>query len=263
MAAKSAVIAPVLQPGPQAEPNLWGFLVVQTCKQHRQWQGGETDLLQQVADQLAIAVQQSELLAKVQGQFDKLTEANRALERANRRLYELNRRDELTQVANRRHFDAMLQREWKRLKRTRSPLALIMFDVDHFKQYNDRHGHPAGDVCLATIAQACDRTVKRPSDLVARYGGEEFAVILPNTGKAGALTLAEQIRTTVYDLKLVNFETETETVFVTVSLGVACLVPRAKASYQCLIDLADQALYRAKKQGRNRVVYGDLDETTG
>jgi diguanylate cyclase (GGDEF)-like protein/PAS domain S-box-containing protein len=266
MDAKSAAIAPILQPFSeessdlsQETSNLWGFLIIQTCHTYRQWKQGEAELLQQVADQLAIAVQQSELLAQVRGQSEKLTAANRALEQANRQLSELSQRDELTQVFNRRHFDAVLQREWKRLGRSGSPLALIMFDVDRFKQYNDHHGHPAGDTCLTAIAQACQQTVNRPSDVVARYGGEEFAVILPNTDAEGAMTLAEQIRAAIRNLNIVNFKTETETVYVTASLGVTSQVPSLQSSFQSLIELADQALYRAKQQGRNRVVYGEPD----
>jgi len=254
MAAKSAIIAPVLQPQAKGAPELWGFLVVQTCGDYRQWHQGEAELLQQVADQLAIAVQQSNLLAQVKQQSERLTETNRALEEANQRLNKLSRRDGLTQIANRRQFDAVLRREWKRLSRSHSPLSLIMFDVDHFKHYNDRYGHPAGDDCLRTIARTSQQVVKRPSDVVARYGGEEFAVILPNTSKAGALRIAETIRKSIRDLNLINFETDTETIYVTVSLGVACQIPTPKTSPQGLIDVADQALYRAKEEGRNRSV---------
>lgn len=255
--AKSAMVAPVLQPRPGGTPDLWGFLVIQTCKAKRQWRLEETELLQQVADQLAIAVQQSELLTAVQHQSEQLAAANQALALANQQLNDLSQRDGLTQVANRRHFDTVLKHEWKRLGRTHMPLSLIMFDVDHFKHFNDRYGHPAGDTCLVTVAQACQQIVNRPSDLVARYGGEEFAVILPNTDAAGALTIAEQIRTTIRDLNILNFETDTEPVFITVSAGIACSVPTTQTSYQGLIDIADQALYRAKQQGRNQVVYGE------
>ncbi|HZG39717.1 MAG TPA: diguanylate cyclase [Nodosilinea sp.] len=257
MAAKSAIIVPVLQPRGEGATNLWGFLIAHTCHDYRQWCCGEAELLEQVADQLAIAVQQADLLAKVQCQAERLAETNRALERANQRLRDLSRRDGLTQIANRRHFDAVLQQEWKRLARNRAPLSLIMFDVDHFKQFNDGHGHPAGDECLTTIAQASEQTVNRPTDLVARYGGEEFAVVLPNTDLAGARTIAETLRTKIRNLNIVNFETATGPVYVTVSLGVSCQIPTADTSPQDLIDSTDDALYQAKQAGRNRVICGD------
>lgn len=253
MAAKSVIVAPVLQPQAKAIASLWGFLIVQTCDSYRQWGSWETELLQQVADQLAIAVQQSSLLAKLRRQSERLAKTNRALEEANQRLDELSRQDELTQIANRRHFDTVIQREWNRLSRTQSPLALIMFDVDHFKAFNDRHGHPAGDNCLKTIAQVSQQTVNRPSDLVARYGGEEFAVVLPNTDRDGAMTIAETIRKAIQSLKIVNFETAAQTVYITVSLGVACQIAQPRTSPQSLIDSADQALYQAKQAGRNQV----------
>ncbi len=256
IAAKSAIIAPVLQSRGEAESLLWGFLIAQTCSHHRQWSAGEVELLGQVADQLAIAVQQASLLATLQCQAKRLAETNQALEQANQRLNELSRQDALTKIANRRHFDTVLQQEWKRLSRSQLPLSLIMFDVDHFKQFNDHHGHPAGDTCLTTIAQTSQRVVNRPTDLVARYGGEEFAVVLPNTDLAGALSIAETLRRSIATLNIVNFETATETVYVTVSVGVACQIPVTGMSPQHLIDIADQALYQAKQTGRNRVVWG-------
>ena len=263
MAAKSAVITPIMQSrdddphqGGSQPRDLWGFLIVQTCHTYRQWYAEDAKLLQQVTDQLAIAIQQSNLLAEVRQQSEQLARANRALEEANRQLQDINQQDSLTQLANRRHFDMVLRREWKRLGRTQLPLSLIMFDVDRFKQYNDHHGHPAGDDCLVTVAAACQNVVNRPSDVIARYGGEEFAVILPNTDHAGALNLAEQIRSAVCNLAIVNFATATETIHVTVSLGVASLIPSPEASALTLVEVADQALYQAKQQGRNRVVLG-------
>ncbi|WP_052050093.1 diguanylate cyclase domain-containing protein [Leptolyngbya sp. KIOST-1] len=252
--AKSAIVAPILQPQPQGGSNLWGFLIVQTCASPRQWESGEAELLEQVADQLAIAVQQADLLAQLQYQAQRLAETNQALARANQRLNDLSHRDQLTQIANRRYFDTVLQREWKRLSRSHSPLALIMFDVDHFKQFNDCHGHPSGDDCLITVAKTSQAVVNRPSDIVARYGGEEFAVVLPHTTLTGAATLAEAIRARIRALNIVNFQSATETVYVTVSLGVACQVPSRDLSIQTLVAAADQALYRAKQEGRDRVV---------
>ncbi len=254
IAAKSAVIAPVFQSQGEGANHLWGFLIAQTCNDYRPWNAGETQLLEQVADQLAIAVQQANLLAKPQCQAERLAETNQALERANQRLNDLSRQDALTKIANRRHFDTVLRHEWKRLSRSQSPLSLIMFDVDHFKQFNDRHGHPAGDDCLITVAQTSQRTLNRPTDLVARYGGEEFAVVLPNTDLAGAFTIAESLRRNIRDLNVMNFETAIAKVYITVSVGVACQIPTPDTLPQGLIDRADQALYRAKQAGRNCVI---------
>ncbi|MBW4483491.1 MAG: diguanylate cyclase [Tildeniella torsiva UHER 1998/13D] len=257
IAAKSAMVAPVLQSRGEGETHLWGVLIAQTCGDYRQWSAGEAELLEQVANQLAIAVQQADLLTRLQCQAERLAETNQALEQANQRLNELSRQDALTKIANRRHFDTVLHQEWKRLGRSQSPLSLVMFDVDHFKQFNDRHGHPAGDDCLTTVAQTSQQVVNRPTDLVARYGGEEFAVVLPNTHLAGALTIAETLRHSIRNLNIVNFETGTETVYVTVSIGVACQIPAPSTSPQTLIDITDRALYQAKQTGRNRVVCGD------
>ncbi|PSR16019.1 hypothetical protein C8255_20075 [filamentous cyanobacterium CCP3] len=254
MAAKSAIVVPILQPQPRGASNLWGLLIIQTCTTYRQWESGEAELLEQVADQLAIAVQQADLLAQVQCQAQQLSATNQALEQANQRLNELSHRDALTQLANRRYFDTVLQREWKQMARSRLPLSLIMFDVDYFKQFNDRHGHPAGDDCLVTVAQTSQQVINRATDVLARYGGEEFAVILPQTNLAGAASLAEAIRTSIRNLNIVNFETATETVHVTVSLGVACQIPNRNTSLQTLIAAADEALYQAKQTGRNRTV---------
>ncbi|MGG6240312.1 diguanylate cyclase domain-containing protein [Nodosilinea sp. AN01ver1] len=255
--AKSAIVVPILQPQPQGSGNLWGLLIIQTCTTYRQWEPGEAELLEQVADQLAIAVQQANLLAQVQYQAKCLSESNRALEQANQRLNDLSYRDELTQIANRRYFDIVLQREWKRMGRSHLPLSLIMFDVDYFKQFNDRYGHPAGDDCLVTVAQTSQQVINRATDVLARYGGEEFAVVLPQTDLAGASILAEAIRTSIRNLNIVNFETATETVYVTVSLGVACQIPSRNTSVQTLISTADEALYRAKQAGRNQTVCGE------
>ena len=161
--------------------------------------------------------------------------------------------DGLTLVANRRRFDGYLYREWKQGQRDQLPLSLIICDVDHFKQYNDAYGHQAGDDCLRAVAKAIEATVRRPSDLVARYGGEEFAVILPNTPAAGALQVAEAIRDKVRQLYIVHEQSQTNQ-YVTLSSGITSCVPCRDCSLKDLIELADQALYVAKRQGRDRTI---------
>ena len=186
-------------------------------------------------------------------------EAEAALQLAHERLQLVAEMDELTQVANRRRFDDRLNREWNRLRREGLPLSLIMCDVDCFKLYNDNYGHQNGDQCLRSIAGAIKRTVKRSIDLAARYGGEEFAIIMPNTNAEGALHVAEAIRLEVEQLKI-NNKASTVSPFITLSLGVACMIPGPSQSPDALIRHADNALYEAKRIGRNRTVLGKPDE---
>jgi diguanylate cyclase (GGDEF)-like protein len=165
-------------------------------------------------------------------------------------------RDGLTGLANRRSFDDTLAADWGHCLREGTPLALLLADVDHFKDYNDTFGHHRGDVCLKSVAEALMGQVFRPADLAARYGGEEFAVVMPMTGLDGALMVAERIRQAVNDLDLPP-SPASGTERVTVSVGVAAMIPTAGKSPIDLIEAADSALYRAKRGGRNRVVGGD------
>jgi diguanylate cyclase (GGDEF)-like protein len=170
-----------------------------------------------------------------------------------KKLEELAALDGLTQIANRRFFNEEFSRQWLLHLRQQRPLALVLCDVDHFKLYNDTYGHPTGDSCLKKVAGVLKASARRPSDLTARYGGEEFIVLLPETPASGAVTVAEKIRISVEQC---NIEHKASLVssHLTLSLGVAGLVPQAKMRPEVLIDLADKALYRAKEQGRNRVV---------
>jgi len=188
-----------------------------------------------------------------------LQAARRRLESANQELEKLANTDPLTQVANRRCFDRMLEGEWRRLLRESQPLSLLMLDVDHFKAYNDFYGHPEGDKCLTQVAQALTRITHRHGDCVARYGGEEFTVLLPNTNLAGAVQVAENIGQIIEELGI-RHEASPIQPTLTVTVGVACLIPSFSHSPQTLVEQADQALYQAKAQGRNRRwVYGKLE----
>ncbi|MGB3613351.1 MAG: PleD family two-component system response regulator [Elainellaceae cyanobacterium] len=175
------------------------------------------------------------------------------LERANQLLHKMAALDGLTQISNRRSFDGRLQREWQRLARESRPLALALFDVDFFKVYNDTYGHLAGDNCLRQIAAAAEQTVRRPADLVARYGGEEFALLMPNTGEAGAVAIAHQLCHAVRQLGIYHGASPMGD-HVSLSVGVASLIPTAEEPAESLINAADVALYRAKEQGRDCVV---------
>ncbi|MEW6187977.1 MAG: diguanylate cyclase [Thermodesulfobacteriota bacterium] len=160
--------------------------------------------------------------------------------------------DGLTGIANRRRFDEVLEREWRRSLREGTPLSLIMADIDHFKIFNDTYGHQAGDDCLKAVARTIAGALNRPGDTSARYGGEEFAVVLPNTEREGAGKVAEALRTQVEALKIPHMNSPVAPE-VTISLGTATCMPAPNQSPRQLIIAADRALYQAKAEGRNRV----------
>lgn len=226
------LVLPILQ-----NQQLWGFLVAQQCDQPRFWQPEEIDFLQQFTDQLAIAIQQSELYTQLQ--------------QANQQLHHLANHDQLTGIANRRYFDQHLCQEWQRLARDQLPITLIICDVDYFKRYNDTYGHPRGDSCLIRVAQILDQSVKRPADLVARYGGEEFAIILSGTDLNGAIQVIQDIQKQFQQFSLPHVSSPIAS-HITLSFGLACDYPSPGSTPEILIERADTALYRAKQDGRNR-----------
>lgn len=160
--------------------------------------------------------------------------------------------DGLTGVANRRYFDERMELEWRRSRRSGHAVSLVMVDVDYFKFFNDTYGHQAGDSCLQQVAVGIRRALSRPHDLVARYGGEEFACLLPETALAGALTLGNMIEASVRELRLTHAASAVAPV-VTVSIGVASVVPAQDTDLASLLQQADQCLYQAKRSGRARV----------
>jgi diguanylate cyclase (GGDEF)-like protein len=170
--------------------------------------------------------------------------------------------DGLTQIANRRRFDEYLSQEWRRHIRMQQPLSLLICDVDHFKLYNDRQGHQAGDECLKNVAKALNRCY-RVGDLVARYGGEEFAMVLPQTDRVGAVQVAERVRAAVAAAALPHPASPVCN-RVTVSIGVACITPppHAPSDARALIEQADRQLYQAKHLGRNQVSSEHEENTT-
>jgi diguanylate cyclase (GGDEF)-like protein/PAS domain S-box-containing protein len=179
-----------------------------------------------------------------------------ALAKANRELDRLANIDGLTQIANRRKFESSLRAEWQRLAREQLPLTMILGDIDYFKQYNDLYGHQEGDACLITIAQTLSHILNRPADMVARFGGEEFIILLPNTALEGGIQIAETIRKAIAGLRIPHQGSECSP-YVTMSLGVGSLTPSRSILPDDLVAVADKALYRAKQDGRNRVVMGD------
>jgi diguanylate cyclase (GGDEF)-like protein len=181
----------------------------------------------------------------------KLQKTQQELEVANQELERLSYYDQLTGLANRRSFDSILDRQFALSRRNKSPLSLIICDIDYFKIYNDNYGHQQGDHCLAQVANLIRGHVARPTDLACRYGGEEFTVILPDTGLQGAKQVAEKIRLGVFESGIPHAGSKVAP-SVSLSLGVATYAGQFKAPPE-VTEAADGALYRAKEQGRNRV----------
>jgi diguanylate cyclase (GGDEF)-like protein len=222
---------PIYQQG-----RLWGSLVVQSAPAEHPWANQEIETLTLIVQQLEISIQHAEL--------------HQRLKAANQELKRISNTDGLTQIANRRCFDRRLVQEWRRLNREKRSLALILCDIDHFKQFNDTYGHPIGDNCLVAVAQALQSCLKRPADLVARYGGEEFVVLLPNTELAGAIEVVEQMQGAIATLELADAPTR----HLTLSFGIYTAVPQATTEAVTALALADRALYAAKQAGRNQYV---------
>jgi diguanylate cyclase (GGDEF)-like protein/PAS domain S-box-containing protein len=222
---------------------LWGLLIAHNCSNSRQWSPWESELLKQLSTQLAIAIQQSELYQQLQ--------------QANQKLENLAMVDQLTQIANRRSFDHKLDYTWQHLLREQGYLSLLLCDIDYFKQYNDTYGHAAGDTCLTLVAQTLQQTIKRSTDLAARYGGEEFVVILPNTNSDGAAQIAQDIQEAIQKLNIPHITSAVKP-FITLSIGITTVIPIPDLFPLDLIKAADQALYQAKAQGRNRSLATDI-----
>ena len=162
--------------------------------------------------------------------------------------------DGLTQVANRRKFDTYLAYQWQEMARQQTVISVIICDIDYFKQYNDTYGHLAGDFCLQQVAKTLQSSLKRGGDLFARYGGEEFAAILPQTEENGAIQVAQRMQAAIASRRIAHRQS-TVAAYVTLSIGVACTVPCHLRSPNSLLDKADQRLYLAKQQGRNKIIH--------
>ncbi|WP_353931369.1 diguanylate cyclase [Okeanomitos corallinicola TIOX110] len=252
---RANLIVPLVKLG-----NLWGLLCVHQCSKAREWKDFEIDFVQQIANQLAIAIHQVDLFNKLQEELierkqaeAKLKQTNQELAHTTLLLEKLVNTDGLTKIANRRCFDHRLEYEWERLYREAESLSLILFDVDYFKRYNDYYGHQMGDDCLIKLAQATQSAVSRSTDLVARYGGEEFVIILPKTDLQGAITVATKIHASIKNLAIPHQASEVSDI-VTISLGISTLIPNPYSSIVDFIEQADKALYTAKQQGRNQSV---------
>ena len=191
----------------------------------------------------------------VQDDYRAAADARTELEKRAQQLERLSITDALTQVHNRQFLDRQLGIEWARAERNLNVLSLLMIDIDHFKQVNDGHGHPFGDACLQAVANALQGALQRPGDMLARYGGEEFAVLLPGIDSAGAAVVAQRLHAAVAGI---HIEHDGRAVHLTCSIGVHSVTSMAACTAAQMISRADQALYAAKRQGRNRVVVSEL-----
>ncbi|MGD1851136.1 MAG: diguanylate cyclase domain-containing protein [Cyanophyceae cyanobacterium] len=231
---------------------LWGLLCIHQCGDTRRWLTTEVDFVRQLAAQFSVALDHANLHSQVRSQADRLVGMVRSLETLNAELREIGKVDKLTQIPNRRAFDDCNHEEWLLMMQQRRPLTVILIDIDFFKCFNDAFGHVEGDRCLQQVAQAIYKTVSAFSGLAARYGGEEFAAVLPCTGRESAVAIAQQIKQTIQDLGIpAPGAIHRHADMVTASLGVASMIPEAGRSPQCLVELADIALYQAKEDGRN------------
>jgi diguanylate cyclase (GGDEF)-like protein len=215
------------------------------------------EFLRMLSAQAMISIAHARLYDSLE---QRVAERTAQLEDANRKLATLSSTDGLTGLANRRRFDEVLHSEWLRAARNGQPLAVVMLDVDHFKKFNDRYGHQAGDECLVRVAHALQAGTRRASDLAARYGGEEFSIVLPNTGPEEARAIGEALRLAVEQLGVANERTAAG--HVTISVGIAVQWRQGAAGLEALMRQADRALYRAKDAGRNCVVLSDDPEVT-
>lgn len=216
------------------------------------WSGDERQ--QKLAAQDALIASQQEatrvLEARVEERTRELNEAMMQLGQANQVLQAMNITDALTNIFNRRFFDSKLDEEIRRAERAGQPLTLLMFDIDHFKRFNDSWGHKTGDRCLQVVASTIQQRLRQPPDMLCRYGGEEFAVIAPLTGQTGAMRLADDLCRAIAGMDFCN--DAGERLQVTISIGIFCLPPGQHAEADTMVIRADEALYEAKRAGRNR-----------
>ncbi len=219
---------------------------------------GAVDYISKPVDRVELKVRVTSLLTLKQEtdrrkeREDTLTHLAQQLEAANAELKRISSLDGLTGIANRRHFDETLAKEWRRALRGGKTIALGMIDVDYFKLFNDSYGHQAGDRCLQMVAKLLDSSVSRPGDMSARYGGEEFVIIMPSTSLEEAKTILGKVRAGIEN-KSVPHKASSVTGVVTISIGVASVFPSDGIDPAGIIKLADEALYKAKENGRNRV----------
>ncbi|MBL8472550.1 MAG: diguanylate cyclase [Rhodocyclaceae bacterium] len=223
--------------------------------------GGDDYLLKPVSETVLRAKVRA--MQRIMRMRHSLVQMSQRLDSMNRELLRLSQVDGLTGIANRRCFDAALEREWRRALRSREPVSCMIVDVDFFKQYNDTYGHLAGDECLKLVASSLAGQLRRASDLAARYGGEEFAALMPGIQLGDAQELAAMVCRAVRGLEIPHASSKVDAV-ITVSIGVATAQPTHEASpIHALLEHADHALYQAKRGGRNRCAAGAVAVRAG
>ncbi len=234
---RSQVVIPLLN-----KEKLWGLLICYNCAVSWQWQQWQIEILKNLATHVSIAIQQAEI--------------SEELKRTNHKLQDIIGIDTLTQLRNQHYFEQSLAREWKQLADLQIPLSIILCDIDCFKAFNDTYGNEAGNDCLRKVASEISQSIVRNTDLVARYAGEEFIVMLPHTNGEAAIWIAQKIRSSIKRLKIAHASSPVNR-YLTLSFGVATMIPNLQSSPRILVASADQALYQAKSEGRDRVVLWD------
>lgn len=239
---------PILMLSNQADSADWQFTLIAGAADHRIKPIGKAELLTRIS---SILKHKSKFeLGKAHDK--ELLEVTPHLQKSNPKVDDLVLRDPLTGIANRHHFEEILEREWRRAAREARFLSLIMIDLDFFKAFNDTYGLQRGDYCLREVAKALSAGVKRSGDVVARYGGEEFVTLLPDTNRSGAIVVAEAMRLNVADVNI-SYANSPIGDRVTISLGVATLIPERNSTPQVLLSAAQGTLSEAKQEGRDRL----------
>lgn len=194
------------------------------------------------------------IFAKIEQQQQQLLDSSQALQHLNIKLEQASYTDTLTGIFNRRYFNLVYEREYKRASRAQKPITFIMVDIDYFKPYNDTYGHLQGDIALQNVARVLRTSLARPGDFAFRLGGEEFGIILSDTDAVSARQMAERLRFNVESLNM-EHKGNKNTGIVTISLGAVCVTPTLSMSNETLLHTADINLYAAKERGRNQVVF--------
>ena len=253
---KSVLVLPLLHSN-----KLYGILYLENKQVDRAFTTDRLKLLELLSTQMAISIENARfyqtLEHKVEERTEELIEVNKQLQQANERLENLSNIDALTQIANRRMLNSRLPDEWKRHQRSGKAFCFVLSDIDYFKSYNDTYGHLQGDICLQKVAKAIESAAERSADFVARYGGEEFVIFLPEIDVKGAHQVLNKIQQNIASLKIEHKASKVDK-FLSLSLGAVYVTPKANGVLKDVIQAADDALYKAKNQGRKRVVFEQL-----
>lgn len=211
-------------------------------------------ILKSKVDVFVSLYEQKEIIKKQANALEEKINELIELKESNWKLENLSLIDELTSMPNRRNFNQYVNIQWGNCAFSKSPLSIIMIDIDNFKMYNDNYGHQAGDACLIKVAKTIMESLSRPLDMGFRYGGEEFVVVLPNTDLTGARIIADKIRLNILGMEIEHLYTSTGNC-VTVSLGISSIIPDYKFRFHDFVEIADKCLYKAKSEGRNKVAF--------